>query len=206
MIAPEVLMHMDHSYAADYFAIGVMTYELMMGIVTLNNKSGHFWEKTEKKLNRKYLNFLSNSPHPISPSAIPPQLLISLQNCFALTLWPGSEVKAYMNWKTINGLKITIGLICRKANFRVLSRSIWTQITSGKIFLKWTILPGLNKTNLIKWISKIRYRNSFKDMSFFLRIFNQLWIEFLVILYKYSIKIYVLFLRIKYIQIKLYLL
>ena len=37
-LAPEVLMHMDHSYTADYFAIGVLTYELMMGIVYLSNK------------------------------------------------------------------------------------------------------------------------------------------------------------------------
>jgi hypothetical protein len=31
-------MHMDHSYTADYFAIGVLTYELMMGIVNIKIK------------------------------------------------------------------------------------------------------------------------------------------------------------------------
>ena len=30
-IAPEVLLHLNHSYSADYFALGVLTYELMTG-------------------------------------------------------------------------------------------------------------------------------------------------------------------------------
>ena len=30
-IAPEVLLHLNHSYTADYFALGVLIYELMTG-------------------------------------------------------------------------------------------------------------------------------------------------------------------------------
>ena len=37
MIAPEVMMRDNHSYTADYFAIGVLTYELMMGKVIYNS-------------------------------------------------------------------------------------------------------------------------------------------------------------------------
>lgn len=33
-IAPEVLIHQNHTFTVDYFAIGVLTYELMMGKVT----------------------------------------------------------------------------------------------------------------------------------------------------------------------------
>ena len=32
-IRPEVLIHTNHSYTADYFALGVLTYELMIGRV-----------------------------------------------------------------------------------------------------------------------------------------------------------------------------
>ena len=30
-MAPEVMCHKNHSFAADYFAIGVLGYEMMMG-------------------------------------------------------------------------------------------------------------------------------------------------------------------------------
>ena len=30
-LAPEVLLHLNHTYVADYYAIGILTYELMTG-------------------------------------------------------------------------------------------------------------------------------------------------------------------------------
>lgn len=37
-IAPEVICRQNHGIAVDYFAVGVIAYELMMGKVNLNNK------------------------------------------------------------------------------------------------------------------------------------------------------------------------
>jgi len=31
IIAPEVLLHLNHTFVADYYAIGILTYELMTG-------------------------------------------------------------------------------------------------------------------------------------------------------------------------------
>jgi hypothetical protein len=48
--APEVLLHLDHSYTADYFAIGIITYELMTGtVIALIFISVLSLGKTEKK-------------------------------------------------------------------------------------------------------------------------------------------------------------
>ena len=38
LLAPEVLIHHNHTYTVDYFAMGVLTYELMMGKVRLSPK------------------------------------------------------------------------------------------------------------------------------------------------------------------------
>ena len=55
-MAPEVMCAQNHTIAVDYFALGVMTYEFMMGFVKiilfikkfiLNR--GHILEKAEKK-------------------------------------------------------------------------------------------------------------------------------------------------------------
>ena len=38
-MAPEVISHNNHSYPADYFALGVMGYEFMMGRRPYNGRN-----------------------------------------------------------------------------------------------------------------------------------------------------------------------
>jgi len=37
-IAPEVMCRLNHGVAVDYFALGIIVYECMMGRVRLNNE------------------------------------------------------------------------------------------------------------------------------------------------------------------------
>ena len=50
-MAPEVIMNLDHNLTCDYFAIGVMVHEFMMGRVNyfFFTFRGLLLEKTEKK-------------------------------------------------------------------------------------------------------------------------------------------------------------
>lgn len=51
-LAPEVMCRLNHGVAADYFAVGVIAYECMMGKVFQENNinnSDHIKEEQEKK-------------------------------------------------------------------------------------------------------------------------------------------------------------
>ena len=52
--APEVILNKNYKYTADYFALGVLTYELMTGHV-LNIYRDHLKEKIKKKLKNQCL-------------------------------------------------------------------------------------------------------------------------------------------------------
>lgn len=45
---------MNHSYEVDFFALGVITYEIMLGIVSLFLLRDHTWEIVENKFGKKY--------------------------------------------------------------------------------------------------------------------------------------------------------
>jgi hypothetical protein len=45
---------MNHSFEADYFALGVIVYEMMMGSVILKSFRDPTWDKPEKKFVKKY--------------------------------------------------------------------------------------------------------------------------------------------------------
>ena len=55
-LEPEVLIHNNHSYTVDYFALGVLTYELMMGRVFIFYGRDHLKEEIEMKLKIKSFN------------------------------------------------------------------------------------------------------------------------------------------------------
>lgn len=54
-MAPEVMCRQNHGVASDYFAVGIIAYECMMGKVLkyLKNRD-HIQEKQERKLEIKY--------------------------------------------------------------------------------------------------------------------------------------------------------
>lgn len=56
-MAPEVMCAQNHTIAVDYFALGVMTYEFMMGYVSyclyLMKYRGPILAKAEKRLKRR---------------------------------------------------------------------------------------------------------------------------------------------------------
>lgn len=54
-MAPEVICRMNHSFEADYFALGVIVYEMMMGSVNLCSFSDPIQEKHERKFAIRYL-------------------------------------------------------------------------------------------------------------------------------------------------------
>lgn len=45
---------MNHSYEVDFFALGVITYEIMLGVVSLFLLRDHTWEIVENKFVKKY--------------------------------------------------------------------------------------------------------------------------------------------------------
>jgi len=53
LIAPEVMCRLNHSFAVDYFALGVIAYEFMLGRVNLNIyynfKRDHMLEGRDRK-------------------------------------------------------------------------------------------------------------------------------------------------------------
>jgi serine/threonine protein kinase len=52
-MSPEVICKMNHSYPVDYFALGVIAYELMMGKVSIKLLRDPTWVLIEKKLERR---------------------------------------------------------------------------------------------------------------------------------------------------------
>ena len=52
-MSPEVICKMNHSYPGDYFALGVIAYELMMGKVSIKLLRDPTWVLIEKKLERR---------------------------------------------------------------------------------------------------------------------------------------------------------
>lgn len=53
-MAPEVICRMNHSFEADFFALGVIIYEMMMGSVIYFLFSDLIWETQEKKSEIKF--------------------------------------------------------------------------------------------------------------------------------------------------------
>ena len=53
-MAPEVMCKQNHGVTADYFAIGIIAYECMMGKVCWSYRD-HIWGKLEEKSETKYL-------------------------------------------------------------------------------------------------------------------------------------------------------
>jgi len=57
LLAPEVMFRMPHSYAVDYYAMGVITYEFFLGQVIsllITNSRGHIQAKRAKILGSKF--------------------------------------------------------------------------------------------------------------------------------------------------------
>lgn len=48
-MAPEVICRMNHSFEADYFALGVIIYEMMMGSVPYVSRRDPIWEIQERR-------------------------------------------------------------------------------------------------------------------------------------------------------------
>ena len=53
-MSPEVICRMNHSYEADFFALGVITYELMFGTVRIGLFRDRTWGRRGSKFDRKY--------------------------------------------------------------------------------------------------------------------------------------------------------
>ena len=53
-MAPEVICRMNHSFEADFFALGVIIYEMMMGSVQFYLSRDLTWVKPEKKSEIKF--------------------------------------------------------------------------------------------------------------------------------------------------------
>ena len=53
-MAPEVICRMNHSFEADYFALGVIIYEMMMGSVHLLLLRDPTWEIQGNKLEIRF--------------------------------------------------------------------------------------------------------------------------------------------------------
>jgi serine/threonine protein kinase len=54
-MAPEVICRMNHSFEVDFFALGVIIYEMMMGSVRFKPFRDPIWEKLVRKLEIKFL-------------------------------------------------------------------------------------------------------------------------------------------------------
>jgi hypothetical protein len=53
---------MNHSFEADYFALGVIVYEMMMGLVTILLLSDPILERLGNKLEIKFLHIRQKYP------------------------------------------------------------------------------------------------------------------------------------------------
>jgi serine/threonine protein kinase len=60
-MAPEVICRMNHSYEADFFAFGVIIYEMMLGSVAFNLFRDPTWEIPVKRSETKSLHIKPKS-------------------------------------------------------------------------------------------------------------------------------------------------